>query len=127
MENLFFEEEEEEKKERRKITFQELLRRNYEETFIKSVERTANRFFKKEGISRIEIVPALNTIMDIKIYNNEGKEIEDKDVEKKIRKLYKLKKEALDKNSDRYFKERKSTNQKENLIRRSLGEENERL
>lgn len=117
------EEEEEEKREKRKNTFQEILVKNYEQTFIKTVEKIANRMFAKNGISKIEIIPALNTILEIKIFDENGEKIEKKDIEEKIKKLYKLKKNAFDKNSDRYFKERKSTNQKENLLRRSLGEE----
>lgn len=117
------EEEEEEKKERRKNTFHEILIKNYEQTFIKSVERTANRMFANNGISKIELVPVLNTISEINIFDEGGNKIERKDIEEKVRKLYKLKKDAFDKNSDRYFKERKPTNHKENLLRRSLGEE----
>lgn len=118
------EEEEEEVRARRKKETEELLQKNYSETFVKPVERAVNlRYKNKKGVSKIELVPLLNLIAQINIYDEEGNKISNKEIEETIKKFWIRKKTANDKNSDRYFAERKPTNQKQNLLNRSLGEE----
>ena len=118
------EEEEEEIRSRRRNEAEQTLEKNYSRTFVKPVEKAANRRFAgKNGISKIKLVPLLNLISEINIYDENGNKINNTEIEEVIKKYYIRKKEANDSNSDRYFKERKPTNQKENLYNRSLGEE----
>ena len=65
---------------------------------------------------------ALNNLTDIKLFNGK-KEIKDDELKEKIFSFYKLKKKALDSNSDYYFKNKPEKNQKVALLRRSIGEE----
>ena len=106
-------------------SLEKTLEKNYKETFIKSVERAVNKQFKSDKIKKIKLDCSLNFLNKINIYDQNDNLIHDKDIEDKITKFYKMKKRALDSNSDRYFAERKKKpNQVENLINRSLGEEN---
>jgi len=118
------EEEEEEKRLRRKSTQEKTIQNNYTETFIKPVEKVANKKFAgKNGVSKIELIPLLNLIKEINIYDENGNKINLPEIESVIKKFWVKKKTANDKNSDRYFKERKPTNQVDNLFNRSLGED----
>ena len=64
----------------------------------------------------------VNNNLDIKLFNGK-KEIKDDELKEKIFSFYKLKKKALDSNSDYYFKNKPEKNQKVALLRRSIGEE----
>lgn len=114
-----------EKKKRtdRNERLKETLTNSYANTFVKSVEKAANRKFCGGNISRIELVPILNMIDEILIFDKDGNQIENKKIEAEIRKYWAMKKKALDSNSDRRFKERKKINHTENLLNRCIGEE----
>ena len=107
----------ENKKAKRQKQFRKEISENYDNTFIKSLEKAVSNYFNK----KIELIPgAIPGTVD-KILSN-GKPV-DTETERKIKKFIALKKKAFEKNSDFYFKERNSNNQKENLRHRSLGEE----
>ena len=108
----------------RKEEFDKTLKNNYKETFIKSIERAANRKFKSDKIKKIELDSNLNLLTNINIYDHDDNLIHDKKIEDQITKFYLAKKKASDSNSDRYYSEKKKKpNMKENLLNRSLGEE----
>lgn len=107
----------ENKKAKRQKQFRKEISENYDNTFVKSLEKAVSNYFNK----KIELIPgAIPGTVD-KILSN-GKPV-DTETERKIKKFIALKKKAFEKNSDFYFKERNSNNQKENLRHRSLGEE----
>ena len=107
----------ENKKAKRQKQFRKEISENYDNTFVKSLEKAVSNYFNK----KIELIPgAIPGTVD-KILSN-GKLV-DTETERKIKKFIALKKKAFEKNSDFYFKERNSNNQKENLRHRSLGEE----
>ena len=107
----------ENKKTKRQKQFRKEISENYDNTFVKSLEKAVSNYFNK----KIELIPgAIPGTVD-KILSND-KPV-DTETERKIKKFIALKKKAFEKNSDFYFKERSSNNQKENLRHRSLGEE----
>lgn len=112
------------KKTQRKEEFKELITNNYNHTFITSLEPAVNAVYAKGDITKIVLIPGEipGVAKSIDIYEG-SKKVENKELEDKIKKFIATKKKALEKNSDYYFKQRKSSNQKENLIHRSLGEE----
>ena len=116
--------EELEKKRIRHKHLQKTLEKNYAKTFIKSVERAANRRFCNDKIKKIKLEFILNILTKINIYDHNNNLIHDKKIEDQIKKFYEMKKKANDSNSDRYFAEKKhKPNQVENLLNRSLGED----
>lgn len=117
--------EDKELRDKRGKSLEKTLEKNYNETFIKSVERAINKQFRSDKIKKIKLDCLLNVLTKINIYDKDNNLIHDKDIENKITKFYKMKKRAFDSNSDRYFAgKKKKPNQVENLINRSLGEEN---
>jgi hypothetical protein len=127
LENIFEEKlnkEDLEKKKKRSKELEKILKKNYAETFIKSAERAVNKKFCDDKIKKIKIEYVLNIPIKINIYDYDNNLIHDKKIEEQIMKYLKLKKDANDRNSDRYFAEKKvKPNQTENLLNRSLGEE----
>lgn len=119
--------EEEELTKKRRNDFTDTVRKNYEKVFVKNIEKIINKQFCNSNIKRIELEPELNTIKKIKIYGKDGKLMKDELLENKINRFYKLKKRAFELNSDYYFNERPPANQKEALMRRSIGEEFDKL
>ena len=116
--------EELEKKRIRHKHLQKTLEKNYAKTFIKNVERAANRRFCNDKIKKIKLEFILNILTKINIYDHNNNLIHDKKIEDQIKKFYETKKKANDSNSDRYFAEKKhKPNQVENLLNRSLGED----
>ena len=116
--------EELEKKRIRHKQLQRTLEKNYAKTFIKNVEGAANRRFCNDKIKKIKLEFILNILTKINIYDHNNNLIHDKKIEDQIKKFYEMKKKANDSNSDRYFAEKKhKTNQVENLLNRSLGED----
>ena len=116
--------EELEKKRTRHKQLQRTLEKNYAKTFIKNVERAANRRFCNDKIKKIKLEFILNILTKINIYDHNNNLIHDKKIEDQIKKFYEMKKKANDSNSDRYFAEKKhKPNQTENLLNRSLGED----
>jgi hypothetical protein len=71
------------------------------------VERAVNKQFKSDKIKKIKLDCSLNFLNKINIYDQNDNLIHDKVLEDKITKFYKMKKRALDSNSDRYFAEKK--------------------
>ena len=123
MEIIIKEEEEEEVRKRRQSSFANDIQKNYENTFIEPVRKAINRLYAKGKVKKIVITAILNQIGGIDIIDENGKKINDKNIENLIRKYWANKKKANDSNSDRYFKERGKQNQVDNLRHRSLGEE----
>lgn len=122
----FFEEEfkNTEKKRIRAKEQEDTLKKNYAQTFIKSVEKAANKKFCNDKIKKIKFEYDLNILSKINIYDHDNNIIHDKKIEDQIKKFYDMKKKANDKNSDRYFTEKKhKPNMHDNLLNRSLGEE----
>ena len=116
--------EELEKKRIKHKQLQRTLEKNYGKTFIKNVERAANRRFCNDKIKKIKLEFILNILTKINIYDHNNNLIHDKKIEDQIKKFYEMKKKANDSNSDRYFVEKKhKPNQTENLLNRSLGED----
>lgn len=112
------------KKKNRHEELKKSLEKNYANTFIKSVEKAANKKFKNDKIKKIELEFLLNNVTKVNIYDYDGNLIHDKKIEDQIVKFAKMKKDANDHNSDRRFKEMKhKPNMTENLLNRSLGEE----
>lgn len=111
------------KKKNRFEDFKNTVEKNYANTFIKSVEKAANKKFKSDKIKKIKLDYMLNNLTNVNIYDYDDNLIHDKKLEDKIFKFAELKKEANDRNSDRRFKERKQTNMYDSLLNRSLGEE----
>lgn len=116
--------EEKKKRSERSKRLSEIIASGYANTFVKSVEKAANAKYCGEDISKIELVPFLNNIQEIRIFNKKGEQIKDEKIEAEIRKYWAMKKKALDSNSDRRFKERKKISHTENLYNRCIGEEN---
>lgn len=114
--------EEEEKTKLRRTEFNKTILDNYHNTFIKPIEKIVNKMFCNNKITKIKLESALNNLTDIKLFNGK-KEIKDDELKEKIFSFYKLKKKALDSNSDYYFKNKPEKNQKVALLRRSIGEE----
>ena len=114
---------EEELTKKRRERFRELIRNNYNHTFIINLEPAVNKKYAKGSITKIKLIPGEipGIPKSIDIYEG-NKKIEDSELEEKIRNFISMRKKAFEKNSDYYFKQRKNTNQKENLIHRSLGE-----
>jgi hypothetical protein len=112
------------KRKDRREEFNETLINNYYNTFIKPVEKAANKKFKSNKIKKIELEYALNRVTRVKIYDHNDNLIHDENLEAKIMKYAENKKEANDHNSDVRFNERKKSNMHDNLLNRSLGEEN---
>lgn len=119
--------EEEELTKKRRNDFTDTVQKNYENVFVKNIEKIINKQFCNSNIKRVELEPELNTIKKIKIYGKDGKLMKDELLENKINRFYKLKKRAFELNSDYYFNERPPANQKEALMRRSIGEEFDKL
>ena len=113
----FVPDKDENKKVKRQKQFRKEISENYDNTFVKSLEKAVSNHFNK----KIVLIPGAVPGTVEKILEN-GKPV-DSDIENKIKKFIALKKKAFEKNSDYYFKERNSNNQKENLRHRSLGEE----
>ena len=108
------------KKKNRFEDFKNTVEKNYANTFIKSVEKAANKKFKSNKIKKIKLDYMLNNLTNVNIYDYDDNLIHDKKLEDKIFKFAELKKEANDRNSDRRFKERKQTNMHDSLLNRSL-------
>lgn len=113
----FIPDKDENKKAKRQKQFRKEISENYDNTFVKSLEKAVSNHFNK----KIELTSGAIPGTVEKILSN-GKPV-DSETERKIKKFIALKKKAFEKNSDFYFKERSSNNQKENLRHRSLGEE----
>lgn len=111
------------KKKNRYEELKDSLEKNYAKTFIKSVEKAANKKFKSDKIKKIELEFLLNNVTKVNIYDYNDDLIHDKKIEDQIIKFAKMKKNANDNNSDRRFSERKKINMHDNLLNRSLGEE----
>ena len=110
--------------------FKQQLINNYNNTFVNSLIPAINKKFAKGNIDRIELVTGNlpGYIVDIKIYDKDNNLIKDEELEAKIKKYWKFKKKAFEKNSDYYAEQRKAPKnqheQKQSLVYRSLGEEN---